>query len=245
MIDKGKLYKDGFVQITDDICLKIPKIGEIFDFGEKEYFSIVTMLCSNAFDYKWQLYEKGLDFSKIDDYDMFITFIAPSITLDETRILFGDMLDFSKMKVIDDKKNKKKKLIQITDDNIILFDYAIYHTVMKYLRMIHKLKRSYDKYYNNSVKLAEIEDSKMYYEEHKNDEYNPYLFNLVSSMINHNGFPRNDETVWDMNIFAFMDSVHRVQKEENAKLLLQSGYSGFGISLKDIDKKELDWMGEL
>ena len=36
-----------------------------------------------------------------------------------------------------------------------------------------------------------------------------------------------------MNIFAFMDSVYRVQEEENAKLLLQSGYSGFGISLKD------------
>ena len=36
-----------------------------------------------------------------------------------------------------------------------------------------------------------------------------------------------------------------VSKIKNAQLLLQSGYSGFGIDLKDIDKKEIEWAGEI
>lgn len=245
LIDKGKLYRDGYVNITDGIKLNIPSVGDIFDMGEQKYFSLVTTICSNAFDYKWQLYEQGIDFTEVNDYDMFLAFIAPTLNHDETSILFGEELDFSKMEIIDDEETGKKKLIQVTDNDIIIFDYGVYHILMQYLRLIHNLKRSYDTYKNNAVKLAEIEDSKLYYENHKNDEYKPYLFNLVSSMINHSGFPRNDETIWDMNIFAFMDSVKRIQKENNANLLLQSGYSGFGVSLKDIDKKELDWLGEI
>ena len=64
-------------------------------------------------------------------------------------------------------------------------------------------------------------------------------------MVNSEGFKRNDVTVWDMNIFAFMDSVKRISKINSAKLLLQSGYSGYGIDLKKIKKEELDFMGEL
>ena len=42
-----------------------------------------------------------------------------------------------------------------------------------------------------------------------------------------------------------MDSVARVSKIKNAELLLQSGYSGFGIDLKKIDRETLNYMGEL
>ena len=42
-----------------------------------------------------------------------------------------------------------------------------------------------------------------------------------------------------------MDSVKRITKIKNSDLLLQSGYSGFGINLKNLDKKQLDWLGEL
>lgn len=71
------------------------------------------------------------------------------------------------------------------------------------------------------------------------------LKNLISGMINSEGFKFNYQTVWDMNIHAFLDSVERISKIKNATLLLQSGYSGFGIDLKKIKSKQLDWLGEL
>ena len=77
------------------------------------------------------------------------------------------------------------------------------------------------------------------------EEYHSRLKNLISAMINSEGFKYNHSQVWDMKINAFMDSVKRIQGINNAKLLLQSAYSGFGINMKDIDKKQLDWLGEL
>ena len=64
-------------------------------------------------------------------------------------------------------------------------------------------------------------------------------------MVNSGGFKYNHTDVWDMKINAFMDSVKRISKIKNSNLLLQSGYSGFGINLKDVNKKDLDWLGEL
>ena len=79
----------------------------------------------------------------------------------------------------------------------------------------------------------------------KNKPYHSQLKNLISAMINSEGFKYNHSQIWDMKINAFMDSVKRIGKIKNASLLLQSGYSGFGVNLKDISNKQLDWLGEL
>ena len=53
------------------------------------------------------------------------------------------------------------------------------------------------------------------------------------------------KAILDMPIYTFTDCVKRTTKIKNADLLLQSGYSGFGVDLKKIDKDELNYMGDL
>ena len=96
-----------------------------------------------------------------------------------------------------------------------------------------------------SAKMILIEDAREEMEANKNKEYHSTLKNLISAMINSEGFKYNHSQVWDMKINAFMDSVKRIGKIKNAQLLLQSGYSGFGVNLKEINNKQLDWLGEL
>ena len=64
-------------------------------------------------------------------------------------------------------------------------------------------------------------------------------------MVNSEGFKYNAQDIFNMKIYPFMDAVQRIEKIKNANLLMQSGYSGFGIDLKKIDKETLNWMGEL
>ena len=42
----------------------------------------------------------------------------------------------------------------------------------------------------------------------------------------------------------FFDSIKRINKIQDATLLLQGAYSGFA-SLKGVDKSRLDWAGEI
>lgn len=90
-----------------------------------------------------------------------------------------------------------------------------------------------------------IEDAKEELDRNRSKEYHSKLKNLISAMVNSEGFKYNHSQVWDMKINAFMDSVKRISKIKNSDLLLQSGYSGYGVNLKEVDKNQLDWIGEL
>ena len=133
---------------------------------------------------------------------------------------------------------------EINGESVIIDEYT-YNMIVDYICKVHFIERDFKVPANNSTKMVLIEDARDEQNRNKNKEYHSQLKNLISSMINSEGFKYNHAQVWDMKINAFMDSVKRIGKIKNADLLLQSGYSGFGVNLKDIDKKQLDWLGEL
>ena len=127
----------------------------------------------------------------------------------------------------------------------VIIDEYTYNMIVDYICKSHFIERDLKRPANNSTKMVLIEDARDEIERNKNKEYHSQLKNLISSMINSEGFKYNHDQVWGMKINAFMDSVKRIGKIKNADLLLQSGYSGFGVNLKEIDNKQLDWLGEL
>ena len=127
----------------------------------------------------------------------------------------------------------------------ITIDEHDYEEITAYLRAMHNLKRNDAVAGTKSCRMAFIEDAKAAHEAQKLAPRKSYLLPLISTLVNYDGFKRNDQTVWDMNLFAFMDSIRRIDKIRNSNLLLQSGYSGFGVDLKKVNKEELNYLGEL
>lgn len=318
-VDYLSLYRGKPLRIPDsNIEIHIPTLEQICDYGEIEYYSMVNCLCSVGINLCWQLEEMGIDFEAISDYQLFYDILCTSYDVEQTRILFGDKLDFTKMRLYENRDNKSismvqkylisiplisslvvpREIIQIPvgsvvqllekteqyckisyEQNIgyvmsiyistledgtsyisdiynpqcygngvyenIIINENIYFQIVGYLRAIHNLKRDDRVAGTRSCRMAFIEDAKMEYEAALLEPRKSVLLPMISTMVNSEGFKRNDKTVWDMNIFAFMDSVKRSSKIKNATLLLQSGYSGFGVDLKKINKDEIDYMGEL
>lgn len=116
---------------------------------------------------------------------------------------------------------------------------------MDYLRQVHGIRKDEKMPANETTKMILIEDEREEYNRNKNKEHHSHLKNLISTMINSEGFNYTHRNVWDVKINAFMDSVKRISKIKNADLLLQSGYSGFGVNLKEISENKLDYFGEL
>lgn len=207
---------------------------------------MVYTLCSVGADLKWQLDDIGIDYTKISDYELFYSILARGYSKKDTKILFGNTLDFSQMKIVHDDNIDENVMIQYLEDGRqIRIDRFIYSSIVNILRKAHKLKRNDEMPGNEMTRQILIDDAREEYEDKKNKPKKSYLLPLISTMVNSEGFKRNDKTVFDMKIRAFMDSVSRVSKIKNAELLLQSGYSGFGIDLKKIDKEALNYMGEL
>lgn len=244
--DELKIYGGNSYRINDDISIRQPDLGEIRDYGEKRYFNMVHTLCSVGADLKWQLEDIGIDYTKIPDYELFYSILTGGYCKEDTKILFGNTLDFSQMKIVHDDNIKDNVMIQFLENgDQIRIDKFIYSSIVNILRKMHKFKRNDEIPGNETTRQILIDDAREEYEENKNKPSKSYLLPLISTMVNSEGFKRNDITVFDMKIRAFMDSVSRVSKIKNAELLLQSGYSGFGIDLKKIDKESLNYMGEL
>ena len=167
---------------------------------------------------------------------------------------FSNLLDASRfvgceVDELIEELSKSNRYNDFIFDNVqfesVIIDEYTYNMIIDYICKSHFIERDLKRPANNSTKMVLIEDARDEIERNKNKEYHSQLKNLISSMINSEGFKYNHAQVWDMKINAFMDSVKRIGKIKNADLLLQSGYSGFGVNLKEIDNKQLDWLGEL
>lgn len=246
--DELRIYRGKDFVIQKHIRLHQPTLNEICEYGECEYYSMLYQLTSTPQSMKFQLWNIGIDYTSITPYQLFYNVLYKMYPQEKTYIIFGD-LDFSKFQVMKNSNDDSIVLFQMNehDDESfeIIIDEYTYGMMMDYLRKSHFIEKDEKVPANESTKMILIEDAKDEYEENKEKPYHSKLKNMISSMINSEGFKYNHSQVWDMKINAFMDSVMRISKIKNAELLLQSGYSGYGINLKEIDKKQLDWLGEL
>lgn len=252
--DELKIYRGEDFTVSEHIRIHQPTLNEICDYGESDYYSMIYQLTSTPQSMKWQLWDMGIDYTQITPFELFYSLLYKLYPKEKTSILFGD-LDLTKFQAArrpEDDSIFLYQFLQSKNDNSgsatpeeIIIDEFTYHIIMDYLRTVHSLIKDDRKPANESTKMILIEDDREEYQRNKNRPYHSQLKNMISAMINCDGFKYNHTQVWDMKINAFMDSVKRVSKIKNAHLLLQSGYSGFGVNLKNIDKKQLDWLGDL
>lgn len=251
--DELKIYRGLDHIISEHITIHHPTLGEICDYGERDYYSMVYQLCATPQTMKVQLWDMGIDYTTITPFELFYSILYKLYPKDKTSILFGD-LNLAKFQVMQHKSNGAVFLYQCIRDESetrngnakeIIIDESAYHEMTDCLRQIHSIQKDDRKPANETTKMILIEDDREELERNKDKVYHSQLKNLISSMINSQGFKYNHTQVWDMKINAFMDSVKRISKIKNADLLLQSGYSGFGVNLKELSTKQLDWLGEL
>ena len=244
--DELKLYRGMDWPVNSSILIRQPTLGSICEYGEQEYFSMVHTLCSVGADLKWQLDELGVDYTKISDYELFLYMLARGLTKAQTEILFGDTLDFSQMQIMFNRQLQENVLVQFMgEEEPLQIDRYAYSSIVRILRRMHMLKRNDEMPGNEATRQILIEESREKDQASRNKPFKSFLLPLISSMVNSEGFKRNEQNIFDMKIYPFMDGVQRIGKIKNAQLLLQSGYSGFGVDLKKIDKETLNRMGEL
>lgn len=240
MIDQLKIFRGEGFQINDKIMIRQPTLEEIVNYGEKQYFGLVRMICSTPADRKVEIWDKlHIFWEKMDEYELFLS-LFQALQITDVSILFGDM-DFTSFQL--GKQTGLPDLVLKNKDQVVI-DRAIHKLMTDYLRQIHKMKKNVDVGFNDATRKIMIEDDRDEMAMQLKKPFQSLLLPLISSLTNCPEFKYRWDDVWSLPIGVFMDSVERVQKHKNYNFVMHGIYSGC-VDTKRLDKKELQWMGNL
>ena len=237
-VDELQLYFGDDYKINDCISITQPFVGGVVNYGEAKYFSMVHTLTAIPSDMKSQLWDMGLDWTEVDDFELFMM-LAPTLTPDKTSILFGD-LDFSKLRPF--KNNQNGDIVLADKETGLIIDKMIYLRIMSYLRKLHNLTPKVEKAANKMTKKILIDEDRQRLLHAKDKPFKSYLLPLISSIKVKQGYTK--DYVRNMGLYEFFDDIARMQIINNADHLLSACYAGT-IDMKKINKAELNWMKEL
>lgn len=238
-VDDLKLYIGDDYVINDNIKVLQPTIRQIAEFGERDFFSVVHTVTAIPSDMKSQLWDMGLDWMEVDDFELFVM-LSQTLTPDRTELLFGN-LDFSKLRPFN-HPHVEGEIILADKETGVLIDKMIYLRIVSYLRKAFNITPKVEKAANKMTKKILIEEDRKKIELNKDKPFKSFLLPLISSVKVKQGYTK--EYVLNMGYVEFMNDVARLQVIHNADHLLSGVYAGT-IDMKKINKAELNWMKEL
>lgn len=237
--DTLKLLFGEDYEITDHIKIRQPALNEIVKFGqphfgEKRYMNMLSVFVCSPFEMIAQLDMAGIDFTKISNYELFCSLVT-SLPQSETAILFGET-DFTKYKIINTDKGN-----QLMYKNSVISE-PIYNLMANCLRKMNNLAEpKYKKVGNEETKRKMIEYAYTDLKNAKRRKYKSQLADMVSAATNHPFFKYGINEVKDMKIYAFFNSLKRINIIEHSHYLSTAVYSG-SIDPSKINKKDFDWL---
>lgn len=228
------------------ITIVQPTMGNIIDFGEKIFYQNLNVLVTNTTAYRLVLWEAGIDWNEISDFDLFCM-LYKQIDADFSILLF-DGLDISKFEMFQKQIDDANKIVLYSEEFDVEINEEVYQHIAQYLRIIFNMspeeKITSDKvlkelYIRKDRSAIENEAKK------KNKKERGFSIQpLISACVNHPGFKYKLCEINEIGICEFYDSVKRLQVYENTTALLKGMYSGFCDSSK-IDPESYNFMKEI
>ena len=195
------------------------------------------MLTSDPIDMMAPLDEAGIDFTTINDYDLFLLLFT-AMKEQDTSMIFGD-LDLSEFNTAINEQNEMVVLYDERHNFVI--DRGIQSKIALCLREIHGIERNTKAPANEEAKRYMIERARIKARRHKRKEAESQLEPLIVAMVNTEQFSYGYAEVRDLSIYQFNRSVRQIINKVEYEHRMHGVYSGT-ISIKDLNPKDLDWV---
>lgn len=228
----GEPYEIDLEGVEGKIVMSQPTIGDIVKLGEKRFFNTLHVFTANTTTFRLQLWEKGLDWNDISDFDMFTKLIITAEK--EIYQLFLPDIDFGTFGIYQKQvPDSDDKIIVLYDPkNKIEITEQVYFHISQYLRNVFNIfpeekithdaimKRWFIEKDKRELRNAELKK--------QNDkDVDSGLVSVISACVNHPGFKYKSNELKTLNAYQFYDSVKRLQVYESTTALQKGMYSGF------------------
>lgn len=247
--DKLRMYfgDEYDLKLNDDKVLHIlqPTIGDILEIGEQDFYSMLYVFIGNTTMYRVQLWDVGIDWNKISDYELFCMLIK-TVDPNVSKTLFGD-IDFTTFDAYVRKYQDGTEIPTLISEKYGMeFDEDSYLLARDYIRTMFNINPKVEKAKGKTTKqwIIQEEKDKLALAAKEEDKHSSSLLALVSFCVNHPGFKYKTSELRELGIVQFMDSVQRLQIYESTSALNSGLYSGFA-DLSKVDKNLFNFAREI
>lgn len=235
MSTQNILYKDK-LKINDAISITIPTVGQILD-NEDMYYTVVAVLTAMPIDMLVQLDDAGIDFTELNEYELFLILFGGLKGID-TSLIFGD-LDLSDFEIAVNEENGLPVLLDPKHD--IVIDRAIHSQIANTLREIHHLEKNRKKPANKEAKDYMLERARKKLARRKNKKEDSQLESLIVALVNTEQFKYDFDGVRDLTIYQFNESARQIIKKIDYDNRMRGVYAGT-VDIKDLSQDDLNWL---
>lgn len=245
--DALRVYRGRDFQIAPGLRLRQPTLGEIeggdddnAEGNEHRFFQMVYTIMATPTDLMAQLDMKGIRYEDVTNYQLFMM-LFPQLERQAVRLLFGEKINPQNFKPTP-VANQPGRIVLSSQMDEITIDEVAYGAIINYISKMMNIKQTqFIKSGNEFTRMVRMEVAYEDMELAKNKPAESTLLNMISAMVNMEGFKYAWHDVWQMKIGAFMDSVRRIQTIISAKALLNGCYGG-NIDVSKVDKTQLNYL---
>lgn len=235
--------------INEYITIHNPSVREVKSFGESDYHSVVNIFTRKPYDVAVELYDDGVDYQSITDWDLFYDTII-NVPIKYTSIFFGD-IDFTRFGRYVNQETGMKYLVH-EDNNNFVIDEVIYRHIVTYLRYIHFIseKVEYD-VGNNMAKKFLIERMRRKQKKLLQDyatgkkKRKSQISDMIRYCVNNANFKYDYSSVMDIKLCLLYDSYYFITHNNERDNVMSGIYHGTIDASKMKDKSILNVIPDL
>lgn len=231
----GTLYAKS-LPVSDSISIIVPSVGEILD-NEDQYYEAVSTIIATPYDMMVQLDDAGIDFTKINDYELFCLLFSRLKELD-THLLFGE-LDIGNVQTAIDERDGKLLLVDPETD--LRIDRVVHNQICNQLRRMLHITRDVKTPGNDEAKRYMIERARRKQKRLSKKKPESQIENYVIALVNTEQFPYNYESVRNISILQFYASLNQIVHKIKYDNTMVGFYAGT-IKLEDIKMDDRTWI---
>lgn len=224
------------IAINNKISILIPTVGEVVD-HEDEYYGIVSALTAMPVDFMLQLDEIGIDFTEINEWDLFVLLFSGIRNTDCSLVFDG--LQLADFQLAENTVNGD--LVVINPEKDIVIDRAILSQIAAALRKVNHIEQNFQKPANQEAKDYMFQRVRAKQKNSRRRKKDSELEKLIIAMVNAEQFKYNFETVRDMSIYQFNESVRQIVKKVEYDNRMHGVYAGT-IDAKHLSQDDLNWL---
>lgn len=229
------LYKQEYV-INEHIKIQIPTVGEVLD-NEDDYYTMVTMLTAMPVDMMVQLDDIGVDFTAINEYELFLI-LFNALKDKDTSLIFGE-LDLKPFRSAVNPQNNT--IVLRNKETGVVIDRGIQGQIASVLRKIHNLKRNNRKPANQEAREYMLQRAREKMRRRSKRMNDSQLEELIVAMVNTEQFHYGFEGTRELSIYQFNESVRQVIKKIDYDNRMHGVYAGT-VNAKELSQDDLNWL---